>query len=70
MKIGTIQKDKLTLEQDFSIPIKELMDYNNDWFKNYINLALINHQTQQRYSTQVLIPCQRCLLFVYLINMY
>ena len=35
--------------------------------ENYINLALINHQTQQRYSTQVLIPCQRCLLFVYLL---
>ena len=35
-KIGTIQKDNLTLKNEFDIPIKELIDYNNNWFKNYM----------------------------------
>ncbi len=36
-KIGTLQKEKITLDNEFNIPIKELMDYNNYWLKNYMN---------------------------------
>ncbi len=36
-KIGTVQKDKLTLKNEFDIFIKELIDYNNKWFKSYIS---------------------------------
>ena len=35
--IGNTQKDHLSLNGEFTIPVKELKMLNNDWFKKYIN---------------------------------
>ena len=36
-KIGITQKEKFTLDTEFVINTNELKEYNNSWFKRYIN---------------------------------
>ena len=36
-KIGITQKEKFTLDHEFEISIRQLLKYNNSWFKKYVN---------------------------------
>ena len=36
-KIGTTQKERMSLNGEFSITVQELAKLNNSWFKEYIN---------------------------------